>query len=151
MEGRRRRHVAVSVLLAGALVAVGCARDDSRQNKDEPTSEYTSSGGVRITVEAPRSGASVTSPLEVAGRAPGSWSFEADFPVEILDADRRTVAEGYATMKGDWMTEKDVDFAGTIEFAQPRTASGFLVLRKANPSGLRKHDDAVEIPVRFAR
>ena len=47
------------------------------------------------------------------------------------------------------MTEDDVDFAGTIEFDTPPSAVGILVLHKANPSGLKKNDDAVEIPVRF--
>ena len=156
MRRRRRLFVLIGVLLAGALVAGGCAEDerpqkDSPQKSEEPTTEFTSSGGVALTVVTPATGATVTSPLEIAGRAPGSWSFEADFPIEVLDADRRSVGEGHATVKGDWMTEDAVDFAGTIEFDPPGTASGFLVLRKANPSGEPDHDDAVEIPIRFER
>ena len=147
----RRWFVLVGVLLGCALVAGGCAKDDEPPKPEKPSTEFTSSGGVDLTVETPREGATVTSPLDVRGRAPGSWSFEADFPIEVLDADRRTVAEGHATVQGDWMTEEDVDFAGVIEFDPPRTASGFLVLRKANPSGLPKNDDEVEVRIRFDR
>ena len=107
-------------------VAAGCAendpppKNDAPQTSEAPTTEFTSPGGVGLTVETPRQGATVTSPLEVAGRAPGSWSFEADFPLEILDAERRSRSpRAYATVKGDWMTEDDVDFAGTIEFDSP--------------------------------
>ena len=156
MGPRRRRFVLIGVLLAWALVAAGCARNDAPENDatqkpEEPTTEFTSSGGVDLTVDTPRESATATSPLEVNGSVPGSWSFEADFPIEILDADRRTVAEGYATVQGEWMTDEDVDFAGTIEFDPPSTASGFLVLRKANPSGEPERDDEVEIRIRFDR
>jgi ABC-type transport system substrate-binding protein len=154
MERRRRVFVLIAVLLAGVLVAAGCAKDDAPQKdppetSEAPTTEFTSSGGVSLTVVTPGQGATVTSPLVVAGRAPGSWSFEADFPIEVLDADRHSVGEGHATVKGDWMTEDDVDFEGTVEFDPPSSGSGFLVLRKANPSGESERDDAVEVPIRF--
>lgn len=141
----RRGLVLVGVLLAAA----GCTQTERRGDPPAPTTEYTSDQGVRITVDQPLARAVVESPLEVKGRAPGTWSFEADFQVDVLDAERRTVVEGFATMQGEWMTEDDVDFAGTVEFEPPASAKGFVVLRKANPSGLRKNDDSVEIPVRF--
>jgi hypothetical protein len=152
--GHRRGFALIGVLLASAFVAAGCAKDevppkDPPQTSAEPPTEYTSVGGVNLTVVTPRKGATVASPLEVAGRVPGSWSFEADFPIEIQDADRHQVADGHATVKGEWMTEDDVDFAGTIEFDPPETASGFLVLRKSNPSGQPEHEDQLEIPIRF--
>jgi hypothetical protein len=155
MERRRRRFVLIGVLLVSALVAGSCAesyppqKNDAPQKTEEPTTEYTSDKGVRVTVDQPLAEAVVESPLEVKGRAPGAWSFEADFPIEILDADRQRVVEGYATMQGEWMTEDDVDFLGEVEFEPPASATGFVVLRRANPSGLKENDDAVEIPVRF--
>jgi hypothetical protein len=147
----RRGRSVVGALIVAALAVNGCGTTNAPRDGDEPTTEYTSSGGVRITVETPRKGATVASPLDVTGRVPGTWSFEADFPVDVLDANRRPVGEAFATLKDDWMTEADVDFAGTVTFDPPETDSGFLVLRKANPSGLRKNDDAVEIPIRFER
>jgi len=47
------------------------------------------------------------------------------------------------------MTEDDVDLLGEVEFEPPASATGFVVLHRANPSGRKKNDDAVEIPVRF--
>jgi hypothetical protein len=143
------RRGIVGVLLVAVIAASGCASDEPARTSGEPTTTHTSDGGVEITVDAPRVEADVTSPLVVRGRAPGAWSFEADFPVDVLDADRRTVGEGFATMQGDWMTEEDVDFEGKVEFEQPDTETGYLVLRKANPSGEEENDDAVEIPIRF--
>jgi hypothetical protein len=147
----RRHNRIVGALIVLALALAGCGTADGPGGRDEPPSEYASSRGIRVTVETPQKGATVASPLDVAGQVPGSWSFEADFPIDVLDADRRTIGEGFATLKGDWMTEDDVDFAGTITFDPPRTESGFLVLRRANPSGLRTNDDSVEIPIRFQR
>ena len=154
MRRRRRVLVLIGVLLVGVLLAAGCAKDEPPrtgppQSSEAPSTEFTSSGGVKLTIVTPRPGAAVTSPLEVAGRAPGSWSFEADFPIEILDADRKSVGDGHATVKGDWMTEDDVDFAGTIEFKAPSTPKGFLVLHQANPSGESDQADAVEVPITF--
>jgi hypothetical protein len=146
--GRRGRIV--GALVTAALAVAGCQADTSRDG-DDRTTEYTSPGGVHVTVETPRRGATVSSPLDVRGRVPGSWSFEGDFPVLVLDADRRKVGDGYATLKGEWMTESDVDFAGTITFDPPKTDTGFVELSKANPSGLHKNDDSVEIPIRFER
>ncbi len=148
MAGRRGLVVVVAALLVVA-VAVVAWRTDFGGGATTTTGAYTSDRGVSVSVETPEKDAVVSSPLEVRGRAPGSWSFEADFPLEVLDADRRTLAEGFATVQGAWMTEEDVDFTGRVEFDPPRTASGFLVLHRANPSGLPDHDDAVEIPIRF--
>ena len=64
----------------------------------EATTEYTSKHGDTVTVNAPKAGDRITSPLTVSGVVPGPWSFEANFPVEIVDADHNKVAEGYATM-----------------------------------------------------
>jgi hypothetical protein len=145
-----RRGIA-GVLLVAVMLATGCGQDEpSGDGGGQRTSTYTSDGGVEITVDAPRAEAEVASPLDVSGQAPGSWSFEADFPVEVQDAERRTVAVGFATMRGEWMTADDVDFEGRVEFEPPDTQTGFVVLRRANPSGLNKNDDAVEIPVRFS-
>jgi hypothetical protein len=113
------------------------------------TTEYTSKHGDSVTVTEPVSGAAITSPLTVSGVVPGPWSFEASFPVVLQDANHKTVAEGYGKVSGDWMTEKPVKFTATVPFKAPITDKGFLVIRKANPSGDEATDDAVEVPVRF--
>ena len=102
-----------------------------------------------IRVTAPLVNAVIASPLIVTGEARGTWYFEASFPVELLDGDRNIVAVIPAQAQGDWMTENFVPFMATLDFTPPATDTGFLVLKKDNPSGLPEHDAHIEIPVRF--
>lgn len=112
--------------------------------------EFTSPKGVLITLDDLPSGASLSSPVTITGEVPGSWSFEASFPVVLVDWDGRIIAEGPAQLTGDWMTEELVPFTVTLEFDPPTdNHNGALILRTDNPSGLPANDDAVEIPVIF--
>ena len=115
------------------------------------------SQGENISVISPAAHTRITSPLTVTGEARGTWYFEASFPVELLDAnhheilnaDGNAVASVPAQAQGEWMTENFVPFIATLDFTPPATDTGFLVLKKDNPSGLPEHDAQVEIPVRF--
>jgi len=115
----------------------------------QASTEYTSKHGDSVTINAPKAGDRITSPLTVSGVVPGPWSFEANFPVEIVDADHKKVAEGYATVEGDWMTTKPIGFTATVPFDPPVTDDGFVVFHKANPSGDQATDDSVEVPIKF--
>ncbi|MDO8489895.1 MAG: Gmad2 immunoglobulin-like domain-containing protein [bacterium] len=106
-----------------------------------------------IRVDTPRPNAIVSSPFTIRGEARGSWFFEATFPVELIDSDGLTIAQGIATAKKDWMTSEFVPFEATLTFAVNKnkdSSKGVLILRKDNPSGLAEHDDALEVPVTFA-
>lgn len=93
----------------------------------------------------------ISSPLTITGEAKGNWYFEATFPIVLTDWDGKIIAEGYATAQGDWMTTAFVPFTATLEFETPSYGvRGSLILQKSNASGLPEHDDALEIPVRFA-
>lgn len=131
--------------------------DPATTNSPEP--DATEDGGsepdvpqhsdMRVTSIQP--GQEITSPVVVKGEARGSWFFEGDFPLVLTDWDGRIIAQGYATAKGEWMTSDFVEFEGVLEFTAPEYGErGFLILQKANPSGLPEHDDAIEIEVRFA-
>ena len=106
-----------------------------------------------IVIEYPQAEDEISSPLVVKGKARGTWFFEGDFPVIVTDWDGMIIGEGYATAKGDWMTEDFVEFEGTIEFTRDERSmvrdNGAIIFRKDNPSGLPEHDDAREIPVMF--
>lgn len=102
-----------------------------------------------IRIAAPMPNGVVVSPLTVAGEARGTWYFEASFPVELLDADRNSIAIIPAQAEGEWMTEGFVPFTATLDFTVPATDTGFVVFKKDNPSGLPEHDASVEVPVRF--
>jgi hypothetical protein len=102
-----------------------------------------------IRVTSPLQNQVVSSPLVITGEARGTWFFEACFPVKILDGNGEEIAAHYATALSDWMTEDFVPFEATIEFEEPDTEIGFLVLKKDNPTGLPEFDDELVIAVRF--
>lgn len=130
-------------------VAGGCAVPSPGHEPVSP-GEGRADGQALINLESPRPEEKVGSSFEVRGRARGSWYFEGDFPVILTDWDGRIIAETYATAQGPWMTTDFVPFTAVLRFDKPDYGDyGFLILRKANPSGLPRHDDAVEIRVRF--
>ncbi len=99
----------------------------------------------------------LTTPLLLTGEARGNWYFEASFPIVLTNWDGLIIAEGFATANGDWMTEEFVPFTAILEFENPYEEgqpdfmnNGTLILKKDNPSDLPEHDDALEIPIRFA-
>ncbi|HTK60040.1 MAG TPA: Gmad2 immunoglobulin-like domain-containing protein [Candidatus Baltobacteraceae bacterium] len=102
-----------------------------------------------ITVSSVSPGDKVSSPLKVEGKARGYWYFEASFPVELLDGNGNQLAIKPAQAQGDWMTEDFVPFSVTLTFPAPSTATGTLMLRKDNPSGLPQNEDWLAIPVTF--
>ncbi len=92
----------------------------------------------------------ISSPLVVKGEARGNWFFEASFQVFLTDWDGLIIAEGIATAEGEWMTTDFVPFTATLNFIKPSYgATGSLILKKDNPSGLPQYDDALEITVKF--
>ncbi len=103
-----------------------------------------------ILLDSPLPGAHISSPLTIKGQARGTWFFEGDFPVMLLDAHGQKVAESHATAQGEWMTKNFVDFEGTIAFPGSFSGrNGTLILKKDNPTGLAEFDDFLKIPVTF--
>lgn len=102
-----------------------------------------------IRVEQPTQGQIVKSPLTVSGTARGYWFFEASFPIQLLDDSGKELAIIPAQAQDEWMTEEFVPFRATLNFSNPATDFGALILKKDNPSGLPEHDDELRIPVRF--
>lgn len=91
----------------------------------------------------------VKSPLKISGEARGNWFFEASFPVKLLDANGKVIAQGSAKAEGDWMTTNFVPFKAQLTFSKPTTLNGTLVLEKDNPSGLPQNAAELRIPVKF--
>jgi len=106
-----------------------------------------------IRIDYPRPNQTIESPLVIKGGARGYWFFEGDFPVTLRTEDKTVIAQGYATAKGDWMSEEFVLFEATLQFEIDKEMSGkkgILVLHKDNPSGLPENYDSLEIPIIFA-
>lgn len=103
-----------------------------------------------IILKSPLPGAIISSPLTIKGQARGTWFFEGDFPIILEDGQGKNIAVSYATAKGEWMTTDFVGFEGLIQFKNQLSGQrGTLILKKDNPTGLVKFDDALEIPVKF--
>ncbi|MEX0934355.1 MAG: Gmad2 immunoglobulin-like domain-containing protein [Candidatus Saccharimonadales bacterium] len=123
---------------------------DEDKSIDSEVAEYLSAGGEIIRITHPQSGEEISSPLSISGEVRGNWSFEADFPIELLDWQGNVVAQGVATLTGDWMTTDYVPFEASLEFdSSELSGQGLLVFRKDNPSGLEENEDYLEIPILF--
>lgn len=104
---------------------------------------------VPVELDAITPHAVITSPLRVTGKAPGSWFFEANIGLSILDENGAEIARGHAEADGSWMTTQPVRFVGIIEFVVPPGATGYIEIQKDNPSDLRELDASVRVPIRF--
>ena len=102
-----------------------------------------------IKLDSPRPNQKIVSPLLIQGKARGSWYFEAQFLIVLLDGSGQEIAQVPAKSLGDWMVPDFVPFTANLTFVKPKSTTGELVLRKDNPSGLSVNDDELRIPVRF--
>jgi len=102
-----------------------------------------------IRVDNPRPNQIVESPLVIEGEARGTWFFEGDFPVQLLDGNGNIIGTAIAQAQDEWMTEDFVPFKAELEFTAPTTDRGTLILKKDNPSGLPENDDELRIPIIF--
>lgn len=139
-----------------AIFALAAARMFTSKPDSPTVPEVTVVSTSPLTIDLPQSGSIIVSPLVVSGTAPGTWYFEASFPIVLVDWDGLIIAESYAQAQSDWMTEGQVPFIATLDFAKPSCTTdadycrrGSLILKKDNPSGLPEHDASVEIPVLF--
>jgi len=121
-------------------------RDEENEEAPEVLDEQEEKD---IIVESPGPNEVISSPLIITGEARGTWFFEANFTIKLLDGNGGEIAVHYAQALDEWMTEDFVPFRGEIEFEMPETDTGFLVLEKNNPSDIREYDDELIIPVRF--
>lgn len=107
-----------------------------------------------IVVDEPKIGDKISSPLNISGKARGTWFFEASFPVFVTDWDGKIIGQGIAQADGEWMTEEFVPFTAEITYDKEEISGqysdrGTLILKKDNPSGLPEHDDALEMLIYF--
>ena len=104
-----------------------------------------------IVIDKPKQADQVNSPLTLSGKARGSWYFEANAPVIVIDTTGRTLGQGHITATGDWMTTNFVPFTGTITFtlATDTPEAGAVVFFNDNPSGQASTSKFMAVPVYF--
>lgn len=103
-----------------------------------------------VVVTSPERGALVSSPLTVTGKAKGNWFFEDNMPVTLKDTNGKVLAQkGARSVDGNWMTADYVNFTVTLEFANPETEFGVIIIEKDNPSGLPENGASYAIPVKL--
>lgn len=128
-----------------------------KSNSSEQNSiSSTNSTELNVVIDSPKPGEAVTSPLKIKGMIRGGWTFEASFPITIVDWDGKIVGTGHGTVSGDWMTTELVPFETTVTFKRPANIKagtfsehGKIIVKKDNPSGMTQYDASVEIPIIF--
>jgi len=111
------------------------------ENTEEPVPSGT-------TVALPRPYSIISSPVKVLGYAPGTWYFEANIVIKIIDENGNLLGQGPATAQGNWMKTTLVPFEASIPF----TASGglgFVVVEADNSVG-GSNPPSFRVPVEFA-
>jgi spore germination protein GerM len=119
---------------------------DTGQN-NENQNNNSANENQEIIVTKPKANEVVGNPLIIEGQARGSWFFEAVFPVELVDAQGKTLAIAQAKAQSDWMTDNFVPFKAEINYQAEATTTGKLILKNDNPSGLKENDKQIEISV----
>jgi cytoskeletal protein RodZ len=111
---------------------------------------YTpASAASHIEITSPKVNSTASSPLVITGKARG-WYFEGSFPIVLTNASGLVIAQGQAVAQGDWMTNEFVPFRAELSFPKQVSGTrGFLILKKDNPSDMRKGDEAAEMRVVF--
>lgn len=135
--------ISIVVLVAVGLGVLYLLPEKTHDDEEEPFQE------IEVQVMSPQPGDLVTSPVTIKGKARGFWFFEANIPVTLKDSNGKILAQKGFQAKSSWMTEDFVEFEGTLEFVQPDTEFGLILIQKDNPSGLPEHDAEFAVPVRF--
>lgn len=125
----------------------GCEKvpkEKSGEAVEEDNTVETSGDGIKVST--PKSGYVTASPLEVSGVARGTWFFEGDFPVSLVDGAGKVIATAPARALGEWMTEDFVPFRAILEAPSSFIGPATVVLTQDDPSGQAKTKE-LKIPV----
>lgn len=117
--------------------------------KDISNNEQSDSGSDtnEIIITKPQPHSEIYSPLEITGKARGSWFFEAVIEIELLKAGK-TLARTFGKAKGNWMTDDYVDFSATLKFSEvTETGKAELRFSNSNPSGKKELKKSFKVPV----
>lgn len=89
----------------------------------------------------------VSGVVSYRGVIKGGYFFEGNILINVLDLNRKTLLENNATAKTDWMTDKNVEFEGIIDFSVLEKGPAYLEIHNDNASGLPENDKNILIPI----
>lgn len=81
------------------------------------------------------------------GTLPGSYFFEGNVVVHVLNAQQEHVLSGHGTAVGDWMTAGPVNFSSTVDFTSVPKGPAWIELHNDNASGDESKEKTIDIPV----
>jgi len=113
--------------------------------KEESSSSSAEPDAMILT---PAENSVITSPVKITGKARGNWYFEGSLPIDITDTSGNIIATGIGVVEGGWMTIDLVKFESEITFTTTEK-TGYIVIKKDNPSGLPENDASLKVPVKF--
>ena len=87
--------------------------------------------------------------LVIKGKARGTWFYEANFPIQVLDGAGKVIATRYGNAEKDWMTNEFVPFYSIIAVPTSYTGELTIQLKNNNPSDLREHDASLSFSVKI--
>lgn len=127
-----------------------CRDKNGKAYTEQIITNFTSTKNKTIKINNFFEGYILTNSLKITGKAPSSWFFEGSFPVEVTNANGDIIAQGIAVTIEDWMTDNDVNFIVDVEFEkQTAGETGWVIIKKDNPSGLPENDDQIKIQISF--
>jgi cell division protein YceG involved in septum cleavage len=92
-------------------------------------------------------GQKVSGILEITGSVRNAYFFEANILINVLDANKNVLKNGYANATTDWMTVEPVSFEGSIDFSGLASGPAYIEIHNDNASGLPENDKSILIPV----
>jgi len=108
----------------------------------------SSSSDMPIVVDNIKDNQTISNPIQIRGKARGSWFFEGSFPIKLVDVNANVLGTAIATAEGEWMTTDFVNFTAHLEYNKSTSTSrALLILSKDNPSGIPEFDQSIFIPV----
>lgn len=148
----------VIVFIASVIIAACQGNNErlSEENQKENVTGSTDSSlkeyySDEIRIDHPEAGTFISSPVSIKGRARGSWFFEAEFPVQLVN-NGKIISQSIAKADSDWMTSDFVPFSATLEFPEvPSGEKAFLLFKNSNASGKPELDKSYRIPVSIGR
>ncbi len=124
-----------------------CRTADGRTFTEEIGNELDKTDLIRI--DKPRPNSVIEPSFDIEGHARGYWFFEGSFPLVLEDTDGNILAQHYTTAQGEWMTEEFVKFSAEMKVDFGNATTGYLVLKRDNPSDLPENDDELRVPLMF--